>query len=306
MSMRISTPSTYYVGTTDMQSLQNTLQKGQLQLDTQKRVVTPADDPVAAARILQLSQSDGKNTQYITNTKYVESALSISEVNLDNASNLLSSIKSMAIQAGNGALDTTQLKMIRKQLQGAIAEMVDYANASDGRGNYLFGGNQIAKVPFTLDSSYGVTYNGDSGQRDVQITSSRQIPISDAGSHVFGDANSPTALFDNLKALNSLLNTDPKPANFADQINTIMDGIDASQKNLSTSVASIGARRQENENVQNMASSLGLAYKGSISEIQDLDLPEAISKFTQTENSLKYSQQTYNRISNLSLFNYLS
>jgi flagellar hook-associated protein 3 FlgL len=130
-------------GTYDMQSLQSQLQSLQSQLDTQKRVVTPADDPVAAARILQLNQSDGMNSQYITNTKAVESNLSLAESQLTNASNLLTSLKASAIQAGNTVLSSDQLLMIQKQVQEGISEMTGYANATDGKGNYLFSGNKV-------------------------------------------------------------------------------------------------------------------------------------------------------------------
>lgn len=304
--MRVSTASSFMSGVYDMQSLQSSLQKLQLQLDTQKRVVTPADDPVAAARVLQLSQSDGRNTQFIANSQAVESSLSISETSLTNASNLLTNLKSLAIQAGDGALATTQLQMIQKQVQEGISEMAGYANATDGRGNYLFSGNKISSAAYVVDSNYNATYQGDTGQRDVQISAARQMQISEAGSLVFGDTSSPTAVFDVLKKFNDLLGQSPKPATYASDLSSIMSGIDSVQKNVLTGIASIGARRQENDNVKSMDEDLKLQYRSSISDLQDLDVTKAISDFTMTQNSLKYSQLTYSKVTALSLFNYIS
>jgi len=304
--MRISTATSYMTGTYDMQSLQSQLQTLQTQLDTQKRVVTPADDPVAAARILQLSQSDGMNTQFITNTNAVESTLSLSESQLTNASNLLTSLKSAAIQAGNTVLSSDQLLMIQKQVQEGIAEMTGYANATDGKGNYLFSGDKVNTPPFVLDATYAATYQGDTGQRNVPISSSRSMQISDPGSNVFGNATSPTAVFDALKSLNDLLAQNPKPATYSTDMGNIVSALDSAQKNLSTSIASIGARRQENQSVQDMGTQLGLQYKSGISDLQDLDMPSAITNFTQTQTSLKYSQLVYNKVTSLSLFNYMS
>lgn len=312
--MRVSTATTYMVGTYDMQSLQSSLQKLQLQLDTQKRVVTPADDPVAAARILQLTQSDGRNTQFIANNKAVESTLSMSETALTQSSDLLSTIKSLAIQAGNAALDDSQLKMLQQQLQGNINEMVGYANSTDGRGNYLFSGDKVDVAPFVLDgSTFGVTYQGDSGQRDVQISPSRQMQISEAGSNVFGDGLATGTLFKTLQDFNKLLGDGragaavaTPPYDYSAQLSTVLANLDSAQNTLSQSVASIGARRSENDNVQNMGEDLTLQYQTSISNLQDLDMPKAISDFTMAHTSLQYSQQIYSKMMSLSLFNYIS
>lgn len=304
--MRISTATSYQTGTYDMQSLQSQLQSLQSQLDTQKRVVTPADDPVAAARILQLNQSDGMNTQFITNTKAVESTLSLAESQLTNASNLLTSLKASAIQAGNTVLSSDQLLMIQKQVQEGISEMTGYANATDGKGNYLFSGNKVDTPPFVLDATYAATYQGDTGQRNVPISASRSMQISDAGSNIFGNATSPTAVFDALKSLNDLLAQNPKPSTYSTDMGNIISALDTAQKNLATNIASIGARRQENQNVQDMGTQLGLQYKSGISDLQDLDMPSAITSFTQTQTSLKYSQLVYNKVTSLSLFNYMS
>ncbi|WP_239689497.1 flagellar hook-associated protein FlgL [Aquitalea pelogenes] len=253
--MRISTATSYQTGTYDMQSLQSQLQSLQSQLDTQKRVVTPADDPVAAARILQLNQSDGMNTQFITNTKAVESTLSLAESQLTNASNLLTSLKASAIQAGNTVLSSDQLLMIQKQVQEGISEMTGYANATDGKGNYLFSGNKVDTPPFVLDATYAATYQGDTGQRNVPISASRSMQISDAGSNIFGNATSPTAVFDALKSLNDLLAQNPKPSTYSTDMGNIVSALDTAQKNLATNIASIGARRQENQSVQDMGTS---------------------------------------------------
>lgn len=304
--MRISTATSYLTGTYDMQSLQSQLQSLQSQLDTQKRVVTPADDPVAAARILQLNQSDGMNTQFITNTKAVESTLSLAESQLTNASNLLTSLKASAIQAGNTVLSSDQLLMIQKQVQEGISEMTGYANATDGKGNYLFSGNKVDTPPFVLDATYAATYQGDTGQRNVPISASRSMQISDAGSNIFGNATSQTAVFDALKSLNDLLAQNPKPSTYSTDMGNIVSALDTAQKNLATNIASIGARRQENQSVQDMGTQLGLQYKSGISDLQDLDMPSAITSFTQTQTSLKYSQLVYNKVTSLSLFNYMS
>jgi flagellar hook-associated protein 3 FlgL len=123
---------------------------------------------------------------------------------------------------------------------------------------------------------------------------------------IFWQCHQPTAMFDALKSLNDLLAQNPKPATYSTDMGNIVSALDTAQKNLSTNIASIGARRQENQSVQDMGTQLGLQYKSGISDLQDLDMPSAITSFTQTQTSLKYSQLVYNKVTNLSLFNYMS
>jgi flagellar hook-associated protein 3 FlgL len=293
-------------GYTGIQGNQNNLNKLQQQLSTQKRVVVPSDDPVASAQMLEVSQSDGRNNQFVKNGDTVESTLAISETSLSSANDLISNLKSLAIQAGNASLDNSQLTMIQTEVKERFQQLLSYANATDGRGNYLYGGNAIDNAPFVADSSLNVTYNGDTGRRDVQISEARQVPITEVGSTVYGDANSNTAVFDNLRDLYNLLGQNPKPATYTTQLNTIMSGLDAAQVRLSTTEASIGSRRSENETLQSVGQALDVQYQSRISNLDDLDLAKTISDFSLAQTALQYSQLTFQKVSSLSLFNYIS
>ena len=62
------------------------------------------------------------------------------------------------------------------------------ANSKDGSGQYMFSGYQ-AVVPFTGPPG-AVAYNGDEGQRLIQVSPTRQIDSSDAGAGVFQNPGS--------------------------------------------------------------------------------------------------------------------
>ncbi|AOZ49429.1 flagellar hook-associated protein FlgL [Chromobacterium vaccinii] len=310
--MRISSTTLYQSGVNNMSNLQAQLVQVNTQIDYQKRVVTPSDDPVAAARIELLNTSSGQNTQYKANTQAVDSWLSYSDTSLKSAIDLMGSLKSQAIYAGSGALSTTQLQAIQKTVKEGLSELVGYANATDGNGSYLFSGNQINTAPFALDLSNNpptIAYNGDDGQRSVQVSSSRIMAISDPGNTVFGSlasGGSPTAAFDSVINLYNLLGQNPKPANFSTQINTIINQMSDATQQMSIGLASVGAREQENSNLQSMSDNLNLQYNSGIGDLQNLDMAQAISQFTLTQTSLQYTQKTYAQVAQLSLFNYIS
>jgi flagellar hook-associated protein 3 FlgL len=52
-------------------------------------------------------------------------------------------------------------------------------------GRHLFGGYVEATTPFTVGAGGAVTYNGDQGQRTLQISDTRFVAINDSGAEIF-------------------------------------------------------------------------------------------------------------------------
>jgi len=186
--MRISTSTLYDSSVATINDQTSALLKIQQQLASGRRILAPADDPVAAARAFEVSQSSKVNDQYLTNQKAANSSLGLEESVLASVQNTLQAVHSLAVDAGNPTYDNTNRGYIATELRSKFNELVGQANTTDGAGLYLFSGYKGATLPFTVTASGGsniVNYNGDQGQRLMQIASSRQIAVSDAGSSVF-------------------------------------------------------------------------------------------------------------------------
>ena len=182
--MRISTNTIFQQGITSMQRQQADLVKTQQQLSTGNRILTPADDPVAAARVLQLEQASGINEQYATNRGTANSALGQEEGVLQSITTLLQDVRTTAVYAGNPTLTNSDRAILATELESRFRELLGLSNSTDGTGLYLFSGYQGNTQPYsgTIGS---VTYSGDQGQRLVQVGATRQMPVSDAGSELF-------------------------------------------------------------------------------------------------------------------------
>lgn len=184
MVMRIATRTIYETGVSQLNTLQAQLQKTQMQLSTGRRVVTPSDDPVASARALEVSQSKEMNTQFVTNRSNANSSLSLVDNTLANTDDLLQEVKSKIVAAGNPAFTIADREALAKELEGRLEDLLGQANATDGTGAYLFSGYKSDVKPFTR-SATGATYNGDQGQRELQVASSRKLATSETGSAIF-------------------------------------------------------------------------------------------------------------------------
>jgi flagellar hook-associated protein 3 FlgL len=194
--MRVSTTTVFEQGIFNIQRNQSLVNRGQEQISTGRRVLTPADDPVAAARALEVSQSKGINEQYARNSESATAAIGLEENALTRYTGLLQDIKTLAVNAGNGVLTASDLKSLGTELRGRYAEMLGVANSTDGNGLYLFSGYQGATQPFTENAPGSVAYNGDQGQRLIQIGASRQIAVSDSGSDVFQRIRTGNGVFE--------------------------------------------------------------------------------------------------------------
>lgn len=182
--MRISTNTIFETGTGQLGTLQSSIAKTQLQLSTNRRMITAADDPIASARALEVTQSQSINTQFGTNRQNARSSLSQVEQALGGVTLLLQDVQTLTVNAGNGALSQADRLSLATELSGRLDDLLGLANTADGAGGYLFAGYRSTTLPFTQTPA-GAQYQGDQGQRQLQVGSSRQLAISDSGSSVF-------------------------------------------------------------------------------------------------------------------------
>jgi len=184
MSMRISSKTIYDVGVGQISSLQSALARTQAQLSTGRKNLTAADDPIATARALEVTQSQSINTQLVTNRANAKGVLSLETVALASSTAILQDIKTLTVNAGNGGFTQKDRESLATELEGRLADLLGQANTADGAGGYVFSGYKSTTLPFTQTAN-GAAYQGDQGQRELQVGSTRKLPISDAGSSVF-------------------------------------------------------------------------------------------------------------------------
>ena len=88
-------------------------------------------------------------------------------------------------------------------------------------------------------------------------------------------------------------------------VNRALVDLDQGLGNLLDVRASLGSRLQAVENQNRINEDQVLQLRSTLSEIEDLDYAEAISRFNLQQTALQAAQQTYVQIQRLSLFNFL-
>lgn len=183
--MRISTSMIFDLGVSRLQQQTTDLVKVQQQVAANRRILSPSDDPIASARVLEVSQSSSLNTQYDTNMGSVTGALGLEDSILNSVELLIQDVRTTAVNAGNATLSNQDRISLAAELRGRYQDLLGLANSTDGNGQHLFSGYKGASTPFAETSPGNVAYSGDQGQRLMQISTSRQIAVSDSGADIF-------------------------------------------------------------------------------------------------------------------------
>ena len=405
--MRVSTSQIFDAGARNLLDGQSGLYKTQNQLSTGRRVLTPDDDPVAAAQVLLTTQARDVAALFADNQSNASSQLGLAEDRLKSVIDAIQFIKEQVVAGGNASYSDSQRMYIAKSLQGQFDFLFGVANSLDASGHYLFSGYQGETQPFQQQNIAGtitVNYVGDDGQRLLQVSGSRQIAVNDSGRDIFlknpagngtfvtgaAAANTGTGVvdpgtvvtpqnwtghnytltfttpttFDVVDATtatsvavgvpytsNTTITTVPgiaitiqgTPAagdNFSVQpstdrsvftslqslitafstpiqgnpqaaaatrntINANMANLDQALTNVLRVQASIGSRMAELKSLSDVSADQDVQYAQQISGLQDLDYAEAISRFMSQQMQLQAAQQSFSKVSGLSLFNYL-
>jgi flagellar hook-associated protein 3 FlgL len=393
--MRISTPQIYDNGVFGLLQNQYQAYRLQNQISTSRRVVTPADDPVAAGQALVTEQKKNVNQQFLDNQGNASAQLGELENLMTSVGNLLIDVKARWVEAGNGGYSDNELQSIAVDLRGKLEHLFGVANNADATGLYRFAGYQGATQPFVNDGG-AISYQGDSGERLLQVETGRFIAVSFSGREFFeaipngngvivaeadennagsgviesssvvgnydgktytlqftspttyevsesgttistgtytsGDAitlgtsgaqiaisGAPVAgdtftvspsreesVFATLSQFISTLETgDNSSAAYKNAMLNIGANLDQALQHVLDNRAVVGARMAELDDLTNLGKDLDVQYKTQISDLVDLDYASAISELSKNQLQLQAAEQSFVKVTSLSLFNFI-
>ena len=306
--MRISTNTIYQSGTSRLMDLQNDLSKLNEQISSGKKVRSPADDPVASARILELTHAQNMNDTYTSTRNVAKTSLETYETNMTSITNVILDVQSALVSAGNGSYNDQQRQNIASELQGRLDSLVGLVNTKDAQGNYLYSGYQTSTVPYALNTGTGnIDFKGDTGTRSLQVDVQRQMAVTYSGDQLF-QANG-NDLFASLKDMIDLLKTPITDTTtqqaFTTGLATNVSKVQGVLDQVLNVRADLGSKLNELDTLDVTGSDMDLQYTSSISKLQDLDYTEALSDLSKRSTILEAAQKSYVQTSQLSLFQYI-
>ena len=301
--------SSYMISQRAVQAMlgqQKSLAETQLQLATGKRVINPSDDPASAARVLGLNQAIATVQQYQENANTTKERLELEESVLSSVTELLHRAGELAVQGNNDALSPSDKKTVGMEVRQLLDQMVSMANTKNSGGEYVFAGYQTHTKPFSLEASGLYGYNGDMGQRKIQIAPDQQVADGDNGFDVFVDIETGSrdavtgkrSIFETLQQLATKLESNDSVGSYISDLQLALD-------NILESRGKAGARLNAIDRQLDVNADLELNLETRRSEEQDLDYMEAIARFERQKLALEAAQKSFVQVKDLSLFNYI-
>jgi len=186
--MRLSTSLFYQRAQDSLTTSQSRLDKVQLQLTKQTRILSPADDPIGNSQVLALDEKLAQNAQFDRNSTTLENNLRREESVLSNMVDFVQKARTLAVNAGNGSLSAENREAVALELRNIEQALFDFTNAQDEAGEYIFAGYQNRIQPMEYDQgTESYSYRSDDGQREIQLSPSLYLPAGDPGSKVFSN-----------------------------------------------------------------------------------------------------------------------
>lgn len=309
MSMKVSTSMFFDRASSMLSNVQGSLAKTQEQLSTGKQIIKPSDVPEKAAVVTRLESELARQNSYQNSLKTVDIRLKSEETALGNSSDVMYRMKELAMQAANDTLSLADRKSVSLEMSQLRDQLLSLANSQDSNGNYLFAGSRVTKMPFSPDAKGMVNYQGDQNRMVIGVGDNRRMNLNMAGTDAFTNVVRDNGkggrvgigFFQSLNDLvDSVKNSDKV------SLQRGLGEIDMLQQGLSNASAQVGTDMNVIDSQNNVLDEIVLRLKSTLSDVQDLDYTEAITKMNKDQLALEAAQNTFAKISKLSLFNFIN
>lgn len=300
--MRIATAQ---FQTTMNQSLQNNQERLSYllrQLDAQKRILLPSDDPVDSVRLSRLAREESTLGQYRSNIASLQLRLTKSEGYLSNMVTEMTSGRDLMVWALDGSNAPDDLNAMIAPLESLRDSLFYTANTIDEEGNYLFSGTATKTAPI-VDNGVGAnprySFAGDEETQQVIVGNSLTQPANE-------NLNGLEQLLNQLDASIAALGApgaSPNDPALRAVLTANLRGFDDTQALLSSKVANLGGRQNIIKTLDDNHANISLSNKMAIGDIGALDVGLAATELNGYSTALQASYKAYAKIGNLSLFN---
>ncbi|HHQ4682379.1 TPA: flagellar hook-associated protein FlgL [Aeromonas veronii] len=183
--MRITTNMIYDRNLYSLNSVNERLEKAYQQLQTGNKFQTAGEDPAGMSQKMALTKEIDLFKQYSVNGSLLENSLGHEETVLTSINNAMLSAQTLIQKSNNGAISMDDRKAIASELEGLQQQMFDLMNSKNSSGEFIFGGNQSKTQPYIKDVNGKYIYQGDPGQRNIQVSPTVQIAANDSGQDLF-------------------------------------------------------------------------------------------------------------------------
>jgi flagellar hook-associated protein 3 FlgL len=246
---------------------------------------------------------------YQSNTQTALNQVDLQDTQLTQLSNVAQQL-SDAIAKAVGNNDATGMM---GSIQSIFDQVSQVLNAKDANGNYLFGGDKDNVPPFNVTSLSQLASLTDVSSAFSNGTQKKSVMVADGQSEQIGVLASDigTQLVQTLKDLatfdagpNGSFNATLTDAQSA-FLTSEMPAAKAASVGVNSATAANGYTYNRLSDAADQQQAMSTLYKGFVSNIEDVDMPTAVSQLNMDQTALQAAMQVTAQLGQISLLNYL-
>ena len=295
--MRVADQQMYGILLGNLQRSRLQMLTSQEQISSQKRVTNPSDDPSAFGQIVLDKSALSQTTQWVRNINFGTARVNAADQALGQVQNLITRVRELTIQASSDTTSAEGRQSIAKEVRQLQRQLVQLGN-TEVAGQAIFGGTKTDVQPFTITSGDTVAYQGNSETQSIAVGENQTVQILVPGSSIF--TGSTTNMFDSLRDLLTALESDNRAG-----IQAGLGNLDLATAQISDAQGTVGALANRLQVTHDALDTATLTITKSISDNQDADLATAITQLRLQEVAVQAASQTFTKIFDSSLINYL-
>jgi flagellar hook-associated protein 3 FlgL len=298
IAMQISTASFYDLNAKRISAMTARATQLQTEIATGKKVQAPSQDPAVSQQLAEIARKDQDAEVYGKNMTLAGSLLDQADGVLGQISTQIQRARELVTKAANGTETVESRRIIGTELASIVDAIVGLANTRNVRGQPLFG-TPDGTLAVTRDTD-GVFQYATTNVSEVPIADNQSVQATESASRIFKGATGDTLnMLDTLaKALTAGDPNGTSARAALDEIQVAGDRVDVVQ-------ASVGARSARVELQQSLQTTTGTDRSELRSKLEDTDVPAAYIEMQQLMTALQATQQSFSKLSQLSLFDYL-
>ena len=181
-----------------------------IELRQGKNILRASDDPIAAVNLSVAKEQKALIERFEKNAASARQTLDLTDGALQQAVNVVTRITELAIQAGNDTYGVHDREAIETEVDELTNVLVSIANTRDPSGQSIFGGFKTDIDAFKVHLDGNITYQGDTGQRSLQLSENMPVTTSLDGANAFmrvETAKGSLSVFDMLKSAKSAISS---------------------------------------------------------------------------------------------------
>ncbi|HEX4303758.1 MAG TPA: flagellin [Rhizomicrobium sp.] len=252
-----------------------------------------------------------KAAAYQTNTTQAVNQADLQDSQLSSLSDLANQLRqAITTSVANG--DGTTLMATA---QGIFDQASQILNTKDANGNYLYGGDKDNTAPLNVTSlsqlaalpSTSAAFSNGTEKKSVMVADGQSVQVgvlaSDVGTSLMQTLKD-IAGFDAGSSGNFAAGTTLSTAQNNFLTGEIQTATGAAS-DINSAAASNGFVYNQLKDASDHQSSLSTLYQGFVSNIEDVDMPTAITQLNQNQVALQAALQVTAQLNQVSLLNYL-